>query len=150
MIIVDSSTIIKGFFARYPEPRFIVDKIADGTFQLAMTEEMAKELQVAVLATSDKYGKNPKPFLRSVASFIFHAKTIPSLTKFPSCSDPDDSMFIECAIDGGIKHVISSDPSIFTIKEYLKESVEFEMLKDIEFYNPESFYNLYQSKHIIF
>jgi putative PIN family toxin of toxin-antitoxin system len=148
MIIVDTSTIVKGFFTRYPEPTFILDKIIDGTFQLAMTEEMAKELQVVVLATAIKYGKPPKPFLRNVASFIFHAKRIQKISNFRSCSDPDDSMFIECAIDGEIKHVVSSDPAIFNIKSYIKDPVEFELIKEIEFYNPESFFKAYQG-HLI-
>ena len=62
MIVVDTSTIIKGFIAHYREPKFIVDKIVDGTFRLAMTEEMAKELQMAVLATAITYGKSQNLF----------------------------------------------------------------------------------------
>lgn len=69
-IIVDTSTIIKGFFTtKYPEPKFIVDHIANGTFQLAMTEEMAKELTVDVFTIAERYGENPKRFLRNINIF---------------------------------------------------------------------------------
>jgi len=148
MIVVDTSTIIKGFIAHYREPKFIVDKIVDGTFRLAMTEEMAKELQMAVLATAITYGKSPKPFLRHVASFIYHAKNVPSLTNFTSCADSEDSMFIECAIDGQVDFVISSDRAIYQIKEYSKNNKELELIKNIQFFNPEEFYKAYHKKKI--
>lgn len=148
MIIVDTSTIIKGFFARYPEPRFIVDRIADGTFQLAMTEEMAKELSIAVFTVARNKRRDPKPFLRNVASFIYNAETIPSITSFTSCSDPDDSMFIECAIDGRVKNVISSDPAIFNIKSYIQNQTESQLITNIDFYNPETFYNAFNARQI--
>lgn len=146
-IIVDTSTIIRGFFTtKYPEPKFIVDHIANGTFQLAMTEEMAKELTVAVLTIAEKYGENPKRFLRNITSFIYYAKKVPKLTTFKSCADPEDSMFIECAIDGGVKHVISSDRHIFNIKSYIKNQHEAAMIQDIHFYNPQQFYETFSGK----
>lgn len=140
-IIVDTSTIIKGFFTtKYQEPKFIVNNIVNGNFQLAMTDEMAKELTITVYTIAEKYKKNPKPFLRNITSFIYHAEKVPKHTNFQSCADPKDNMFIECAIDGGNKHVISSDQHILNIKKYIQNEYEAKLIKDINFYNPQQFY----------
>jgi predicted nucleic acid-binding protein len=149
MIVVDTSTIIKGFFSNYPEPKFIVDRIADGTFKLAMSEEMAKELAVATVVVAVNNNHNPAPYVRNIAQFIYHTHRISTTTTFTSCYDPDDNMFFECAIDTpNCKNVISSDRSIFTIKNYITDQNEKNLINNINFYNPQQFYNLYTQQRI--
>ena len=57
-------------------------------------------------------------------------------------------MFIECAIDGQVDFVISSDRAIYQIKEYSKNNKELELIKNIQFFNPEEFYKAYHKKKI--
>ncbi|QSB48779.1 putative toxin-antitoxin system toxin component, PIN family [Parageobacillus toebii] len=142
-LVVDSSTIIRGLFRKFTEPAYIVDRIADNSYQLLMTEEMAKELLIAIYiacraAKLDE--SSTKKYLRAIATFTLAAQKVKIRTKFTSCSDPDDNMFIECAINGKAKYCISSDPSIYTIKSYCKNQHELNLIKDIDFFNPEKFY----------
>ncbi|WP_026677212.1 putative toxin-antitoxin system toxin component, PIN family [Fictibacillus gelatini] len=144
IIVVDTSTIIKGLFKRHTEPTYIVDKIIDGTLQLAMSEEMARELTVTGIIVAEQANKNPKPILRKISSFIFHSNKVNPQVSFPSCSDPDDKMFIECAIEAKVKYVISSDPSIFNVKTYVTNESHLALIEDIEFYHPQAFYQAIQ------
>jgi uncharacterized protein len=139
-LVVDSSTIIRGLLRKYTEPAYIVDQIKNGSYNLLMTEEMAKELSIAIYLMCEKNGISPKKYLRATSSFILHATGVETVTKFTSCSDPEDAMFIECAIDGNAKYCISSDHSVFNIKEYCKNAEELSLIENIDFYNPQDYY----------
>jgi uncharacterized protein len=142
-LVVDSSTIIRGLFKKYTEPAYIVNRISDNSYRLLMTEEMAKELQIAIYIACRKINldeEKTKKYLRAIATFTLAAKKVITRTRFTSCSDPEDNMFIECAIDGKAKYCISSDPSIYTIKSYCKNQRELSLIKDIDFFNPQKFY----------
>lgn len=141
-VVVDTSTIIKGLLRRFTEPSYIVDRILDGTYRLIMTEEMAKELMVATYAIAVKHNADYKKHLRSLGIITLNAYRIKTTTVFTSCSDPEDSMFIECAIDGEASYCISSDRSLFNLQNYCKDKDELELISGIEFYNPEDFYNI--------
>lgn len=140
-VIVDTSTLIKGLLRQYSEPVYIVNKILDETFRLAMSDEMAKELLVTVELASEKYNKNVKPMLRNVARFLLAAQKFTPPAKFSSCSDPEDTMFIDCAIESQCQYVVSSDPSIFDVKNYVTDANDIALIHNIEFFTPQLFYN---------
>jgi putative PIN family toxin of toxin-antitoxin system len=144
--VVDTSTIIRGLLRRFSEPAYIVDQIKNGNYKLLMTEEMAKELSIAIYLMCLKNNLEPKKFLRATSVFTLHATPVDTITRFTSCSDPEDAMFIECAVDGQAECCISSDHSVYEIKDYCKDEVELTLIKDIEFYNPQDFYNFVVNK----
>jgi putative PIN family toxin of toxin-antitoxin system len=140
-LVVDTSTIIRGLTRKHSEPAYIIDQIVNETFSLVMCDEMAKELVIAIYIMCERENINPKKYLRAISIFILHSQRINITTNFTSCSDPEDKMFIECAIDGGVESCISSDPSIYDIKRYCTNQTDLALIKDIQFYHPQSFYN---------
>jgi uncharacterized protein len=142
--VVDTSTILRDLTRRYSEPAYIVDQIKDRNSELLMTDEMAKELSIAIyLMCEGDTALNTKKYLRAISIFTLHATEVEKITKFTSCSDPEDAMLIECAIDGQAEYCIASAPSIFDIKNYCEDSTELALIKDLNFCHPQDFYNDY-------
>lgn len=143
-VVIDTSTIIRGLTRRYSEPAYIVDQVKIGNLILVMSNEMALELIIAIYNMcrqnniSDSRTKN---YLRAVTSFVYASERVEPKTNFSSCSDPDDAMFIECAIDAKVPVCISSDPSIFRIKDYCKNPGDLKLIQNIKFFRPQDFYN---------
>lgn len=139
-IIVDTSSILRGLLMeRNSDASFLVDRIRDKTHTLVMTEEMSKELTVAVYLVAEKANKNPKSALRAVARFLHNCERADTITTFKSCKDKDDAMFIECAIDNDVSVVVSDDKSLLQLKSYCTDKAELELIKDITFVEPEAF-----------
>lgn len=137
-IIVDTSSFIRATLERDFGAKKVIMKILSA-FEIVMTVDMAQELLRAIYLVSGRKGKNPLPAYLLASVFLLHAKSIGTKTKFSWCYDPDDAMFIECAIDSDAKYVISNDRSLTTLKEYVTDKKALEMIKDIEFLTPEDF-----------
>lgn len=148
-IVADTSTLIRGLLKRHSEPAQLVQDIKSGHYEMIMTNEMAKELSVAIYMAVESYNKslrnqqdrlNHKKYLRAIGIFLLQAEKIAKHTTITSCSDPEDAMFIECAIDGQAEHCISSDPSIFNFPAYCQNSAELALVQGIRFNNPQGFF----------
>lgn len=135
-IIVDTSTFIKGMLEgdRYSEQ---VIRKAISRDQIFLTDEMARELNVAIYQVAARKGKNPAPALRVASVYLLRASAVHTKTRFPWCFDPDDAMFIECAIDGNVDVVISNDRSLTTVKEYVTDEYALTLIRPIQFLTPE-------------
>ncbi|WGD80137.2 PIN domain-containing protein [Bacillus subtilis] len=108
---------------------------------------MAKELFIVVYALLEKAKNspkqkvsfNPKKYLRAVSVFSLNATKIKTSTQITSCVDPNDNMFLECAIDGKAEYCISSDYSIYNFKNYSDNEIELEWVKDIKIFHPSDY-----------
>lgn len=141
-IIIDTSSFIRATLERDFGAKEVIKK-ALSDFEIVMTDEMAQELLRAIYIVAGRKGRNPLPAYLLASIFLLQAKRIETKTKFPWCYDPDDAMFIECAIDSGAKFVVSNDRSLTTLKEYVADKKALELIKDIEFLTPEEFLKLY-------
>ncbi|PLS10612.1 putative toxin-antitoxin system toxin component, PIN family [Bacillus licheniformis] len=145
--VVDTSTIMRAWLKKFNEPKHILKKIENGDFELLMTEEMAVELQVAFThavlralnSPKQKTKFDPVPYFNDIATFIYGSTRIETHTEITSCSDPEDAMFFECAIDGNAEYCISSDRSIYEFKNYSKNVMELALVKDIKIFNPQQY-----------
>src|SRR5690606_22248691 len=100
---------------------------------------MAKELNIATYQVAIRKGKNPVPALRMAATYLLRSQVIASSIRYIWCSDPDDAMFVECAIDGKADVVVSNDRSLTTIKEYVTDEYAQSLIRPIQFLTPEQF-----------
>lgn len=141
-VIIDTSSFIRAIIEN--------DLIAWECLEMVMvhhqhlvTEEMAKELLVAIYQVSGRKGKNPLPAFRMAALYLLRAKEIEPDLSYSWCFDPNDAMFIECAICGGAKVVISNDRSLTTLHEYVTDEEGKRLIREIEFLTPEEFVSKY-------
>lgn len=154
--VIDTCTIIDGLIRGYKEPKYIIQKLKKGDFNLLMTDEMAKELNIAVYMIIEKAKNspkqkvqfNPKKYLRAVSVFSLNATKVKTHTKITSCNDPEDNMILECAIDGKADYCISSDSSIYDFKNYSDNEIELEWVKDIKIFHPIQYVLHEQKQHV--
>jgi putative PIN family toxin of toxin-antitoxin system len=112
-VVIDTSTFIRSTLERDQVARKCM-KIVMTTYQTISTDRMAEELLTAIYGASKRKGKNPLSALEIAGRLLLRSEKIETTTKFPWCYDPTDFMFIECAIDGGAKVVVSNDRSLTT------------------------------------
>jgi putative PIN family toxin of toxin-antitoxin system len=137
-LILDTSTFIKGTLERDPISAQVIQQ-AILYHQTLLTEEMAKELNVAIYQVAVRKGRNPIPALRIASVYLLRSNVIQTKSEYPWCADPDDAMFVECAIDGKADVVVSNDRSLTTIKEYVTDEYAKSMIRPIQFLTPEQF-----------
>ncbi|MGG1250556.1 putative toxin-antitoxin system toxin component, PIN family [Brevibacillus borstelensis] len=141
-VIIDTSSFIRAIIEN--------DLIAWECLQMIMayhqqiaSAEMAKELLVAIYQVSGRKGKNPLPAFRMAALYLLGAEQVEPDYSYSWCFDPGDAMFIECAICGGAKVVISNDRSLTTLHEYVTDEEGKRLIQEIEFLTPEEFVRKY-------
>ncbi|CCQ94330.1 hypothetical protein CULT_1800003 [[Clostridium] ultunense Esp] len=144
-IVIDTSSFIRAFLESDTVARDMFKMFPSLDYQLVMTEEIAKEWLIATNNVILRRKMNPNPYLRAVAVFLLKSIEIEKKTDFSWCSDPDDAMFIECAIDAQAKYVISNDRSLTGLKEYVTDERALEMIRDIEFVTPGDFLKIHTS-----
>ena len=141
-VVVDTSTFIRATFEEDKTAWETLKKVMTG-FEVVSTNEMAEELLTAIHFASKRKEKDPLKTLEMAAKFLLRAVKIVPKTKFPWCNDPTDAMFIECAIDGGAKVVISNDRSLIALREYVTDQEALEMIDGITFITPLDFLEEY-------
>jgi putative PIN family toxin of toxin-antitoxin system len=144
-VVIDTSSFIRATLERDNTALNCLAFVLSNR-QLIYTVEMAQELLVATYRVSIRKGKNPNFAFKMAATALIKAKPVETQTRFPWCSDPDDAMFVECAIDGQADFVISNDHSLTTIKEYVTDEHALELIRDIEFVTPEEFLKIHTDK----
>ncbi|HEY9747043.1 MAG TPA: putative toxin-antitoxin system toxin component, PIN family [Oculatellaceae cyanobacterium] len=141
-VVIDTSTFIKAILERDRIAWNCIRNLMVSSFIL-MNREMAKELFVAIYQVAGRKGKNPLPAFRIASSILLYVIPVETETKFPWCSDPDDAMFVECAIDGKADLVISNDHSLTGIKEYVVDEHAMKLICGIKFVTPAEYLKMH-------
>lgn len=141
-VVIDTSTIIRATLEQNRMAQKALS-LSIRKHQILMTDEMAKELAATIVIVAERKRQNPKPPLKVVATYLLRAKRVRWETMYFWCIDPNDSMFIECAIDGGAQVVISNDHSLTTLHEYVTHEEGKRLIQGIEFLTPEEFVSKY-------
>jgi len=116
-VVIDTNVFISSFFGGIP--RKIINQWKDGQITLCLSQEIVEEylevLNRLGLKDKDEIRKLTKLFAEGYNS-IFTATT-PAL--FIVEEDPDDNIFIECAVALDCKIIVSGDKHLKKIKKYI-------------------------------
>ena len=116
-IVIDTNVFISSFFSG--NPKKIIDLWKNGIIKLCLSGEIVDEY-VEVLKRFGLQNKSELQQLLKIFSeghnIIFSATT-PSLKIVEQ--DPDDNMFIECAVALECSHIISGDKHLKSVKNYM-------------------------------
>jgi putative PIN family toxin of toxin-antitoxin system len=116
-VVIDTNVFISSFLGG--NPRKIIDLWKKGEIKLCLSREIVDEY-VEVLKRLGLQNENELQELLNIFSeghnIIFSATT-PSLKIIEQ--DPDDNMFIECAVALGCSHIISGDKHLQQVKNYI-------------------------------
>ena len=116
-VVIDTNVFISSFFGGTPKK--IIDLWKKGEIKLCLSREIVDEY-VEVLK---RLGLQNESELRELLNTFSEGRNIIFAASTPSLKiikqDPDDDMFIECAVALECSHIISGDKHLKSIKNYM-------------------------------
>ncbi|PXF58515.1 MAG: putative toxin-antitoxin system toxin component, PIN family [Deltaproteobacteria bacterium] len=116
-VVIDTNVFISSFFGG--NPKKIVDLWKKGEIKLCLSREIVDEYVEVLKRLGLQNESELRELLNTFAeghNIIFSAST-PSLNIIEQ--DPDDNMFIECAVALECSHIISGDKHLKSVKNYM-------------------------------
>ncbi len=122
-IILDTNVLISGIFFSGP-PSQILKAWQKGKIQIAISKEILSEYHRVAEELSKKF---PSVDISQILElFTVHAEMVNTQElEVLVCEDPDDNMFISCALGSKSKIIVSGDKHLLKISGYQ----EIEVLK---------------------
>ena len=122
-IILDTNVLISGIFFSGP-PYQILKAWQEGKIQIAVSKEILAEYHRVAEELSEKFSS--VEISQILELFIIHAEMVNTQgLEVSVCEDPDDNMFISCALGSKSKIIVSGDKHLLKISGYQ----EIEVLK---------------------
>jgi len=116
-VVIDTNVFISSFFGG--NPKRIIDLWKKGQIKLCLSREIVDEYVEVLKRLGLQNESELQELLKTFAkghNIIFSATT-PSLKIIEQ--DPDDNMFIECAVALECSHIISGDKHLKSVKNYM-------------------------------
>ena len=115
-VIVDTNVFVSGIFFSGP-PYDILHAWNEGQIQLVISPLILAEYREAALRLANRYPQiDILPFidLVMVHAMIVQAESLPA----PVCEDPDDDMFLACALASDVQVIITGDKHLLKLNGY--------------------------------
>jgi putative PIN family toxin of toxin-antitoxin system len=119
--VLDTNVIISGFISRRGAPGLILERWRQGAFELLVSQAILDEYQRMF-----HYG-HLQPVLRMTEAEIVEAverfRRLGELVEAEMSidaveEDPDDNVFLGCAVAGGADVIVSGDPHLRQLRSY--------------------------------
>jgi len=114
-VVIDTNVVVSAlFFGGLPDK--LLGLALGGKIQAVASAEIISEY----LETYQELAqKTTRRAMGKVLSEVLEPMEIISpKSKIEICRDPDDNKFINCAVDGKCKYIVSGDKDLLTIKSY--------------------------------
>lgn len=119
--VIDTSVMVSVAFAVQGVAKELRDMIADDRFVMVTSKPLLKELY-AVLHYPHivkRFSSSKEHTSAFVAMIIEHAMIVKGLYEISGITeDPEDDMFIACAMEGNAQYIVSRDPHLRNIKHF--------------------------------
>ena len=114
-LVFDTNVLISGYLWSR-KPRQAIKLVKSGNFSLLYCRESIDEL---VKVLSVKFDFNATEIYKVIQDIRNIGKNIPIISKeHPINEDPTDNLFINLAIDGNARVIVSGDSHLLRLKEY--------------------------------
>src|SRR6266542_1863763 len=120
-VVLDTNTIISRYLSPSGTPARIFQYWEQGAFTLVVSEPILVEIERVFFypLINKRLRLSDKAIAGIVAGFAtFWELVTPQQRLRVVEADPDDDMFIECAVEGKADYLVSGDPHLTDIKEY--------------------------------
>ncbi len=115
-VVLDTNIVVSGLLNPTGTPSRILHFLVTGLYELLLTEEIYLEYS-ETLERFPKIAKNVRRGLllkiKSYAAFVRSMKKIHVIK-----SDPADNKFLECALAGKAKYIVSGDSHLLDIRKF--------------------------------
>jgi len=116
IIVLDTNVLISGILKPYSKAATILRLVTDGTIQLAYDLRLLSEYRDVLNRSKFNFAKeNVEVFLEQIEEEGFLVSVKPLKFHLP---DPDDDPFLEVALSGGAKAIVTGNKRHFPKKEY--------------------------------
>ena len=115
-VIIDTNVFISGVFWS-GSPSKILQLWKNGKIQLVLSNEILEEYQRVVNEISEKFSNID---IAEIMALLVEKSIICNSKPFEKqiCTDPNDDMFLECAVSNQIKYIISGDKNLLKTSGY--------------------------------
>jgi len=116
IIVLDTNVIVSGIFKPYSKAAIILRLVTDGTIQLAYDLRLLSEYRDVLNRAKFNFAKeNVEEFLEQIEEEGLLVSVKPLRFHLP---DPDDEPFLEVALSGGAKAIVTGNKRHFPKKKY--------------------------------
>ena len=113
-VVVDTNVIVSGIFWA-GVPGRVLDVWAAGAFLLLVTPSILEEYFEVIDRIAAKSGRTELA-MRWKTTLFDHAEMVKATYRYDDCRDPDDAMFVECAVSAGASYIVSGDDDLLTLE----------------------------------
>jgi len=115
-VILDTNVFISGIFFSGP-PSQILKAWANQSFQIVLSQQILVEYQRVAEELSSKF--QSIDILPIIELVTIHGQFVDTQSfDISVCEDPDDDKFLECAVAGKCKTIISGDKHLLKLSGY--------------------------------
>lgn len=117
-VVVDSNVFISAALSPSGTPRRVIDLIANGNFVIIQSEATYQELATRIQKKKfDKYitDLDRQIFLTVIKN---NSRFISVTHQTNVCIDADDNKFLELAVSGKVKYIVTGDTDLLCLKNY--------------------------------
>jgi uncharacterized protein len=120
IVILDTNVVMSAiFFSKTLKP--VLEHWAAGKYSIAMTKEIAEEYIDIYERLSKKYEPLAESILKAVLakSAYYEPVALPGQV----CEDPDDDMFLACALSCSAGYLVTGDKLLLAVREIGKTAI---------------------------
>jgi putative PIN family toxin of toxin-antitoxin system len=123
--VVDTNILIRALIKPQGTVGPILSRLRNGEYTPVYSVPILDELieKLALPRIRHKYHLEEAQIEALVALIALRGELVIPGRKVKACRDPDDDMFIEAALAGGAKYVVTGDKDLLTLKRF--EAVRF-------------------------
>lgn len=112
-VVVDTNVLISGIFWR-GTPGRVLDALAANQFTLCVSAPILDEYLEVIDRIAAKTGR--PEVARPWRSQLLNLGDVTEITyHYDDCRDPDDAMFVECAVSAKALYIVSGDDDLLTL-----------------------------------
>jgi len=116
IIVLDTNVLISGILKPYSKAATILSLVTDGAIQLAHDLRILSEYRNVLKRSKFNFAQeNVEEFLEQIEEEGLLVSVKPLKIHLP---DPDDEPFLEVALSGGVKAIVTGNKRHFPKKEY--------------------------------
>jgi uncharacterized protein len=112
-VVVDTNVVVSGIFWAGPPGR-VLEAWVTGALLMLVTADILEEYFEVIDRIAAKNGRTDLATRWKTALFD-HAEMVKATCHYDGCRDPDDAMFVECAISAGARCIVSGDDDLLTL-----------------------------------
>lgn len=113
-IVIDTNIIISGIFFG-GKPRELLKQWFSGKCTVICTEDILREYRRTIEKLTEKTKRDVSESI--ITTIVENLEMIETVVFESYSRDPDDDKFINCAISGNVKYIVSGDKDLLVLEQ---------------------------------